>query len=202
MAGTIGVPTDKARAHLEYLIANNTSRKRISRDSGVARQTVIGILQGKTQRISKQSEEQLLRVTAAAMTIPAGMLDALGSRRRVRALIAAGHSVPVIAARARLSMAEIAAIASGRQGVVTPSTDTKIRKTFDVMQLEIGRSAAARQLGAERRWTLPLEWDDENIDDPFHKPCRSSNGRKGEIAKALDNARNARPRRRQLVAAA
>ncbi|WP_329405487.1 hypothetical protein OG563_26865 [Nocardia vinacea] len=200
MAGpTVSVAT--ARKHLDYLVEHETSRKRISRESGVARQTIIGILQGVTQRIAPETEQQLLRVRPAAPPIPAGHVDALGSRRRVQALIATGHAVPVIAARARLSIAEITEIALGRRLSVSEATAAKLRRVFTELELVIGRSPAARRMGASHRWSLPLEWDDDKLDDPQHRPCKTSKARMREIAEATTKSGAAGPVRRRVVAA-
>lgn len=183
MAGTT-VDTTRARQHLEYLVAHETSRKRISTQSGVARQTIIGILQGKTLRIAPQTEQQLLAVTAVREPIPAGHVDALGSRRRVRALIATGHPVPVIAAKAGLSMAVVAGVAAGKIQTVTPVEATALARAFTALELVVGRSPGARRLGAARRWALPLEWDEDDLDDPHARPCKVSKARQREITSA------------------
>ncbi|MFI8976846.1 hypothetical protein ACIGO9_28465 [Nocardia asteroides] len=179
------ISAEPSREHLEFLLSNGCTRKRISIDSGVARQTIIMILQGRKKKVVHHTHRALLKIQPARPERPAGYVDAIGSRRRAQSLIASGHTLPYVAARAGLSMRALCELVNGVTIWVDPITATKLDRTFRLMQLTIGNSAAARRLAASHRWSLPLEWDEEDLDLPGRRPQPSSRQRLREVADAI-----------------
>ncbi len=182
MAAVALVPADTVHEHLLYLL-QTSSRKRIAREAGVSRQSIIQILAGQ-RTITVTTHERLMAVEAVRPPIPDGHVDALGSIRRVQALIASGHTVPWLAARACMSMRSVLELADGSVSSVPDDVAERLDAVFRVWQLHPGRSAQSRELGRLRRWALPFEWDEDGLDDPAHKPCRWSKPRRREIKRS------------------
>lgn len=176
------VPADTVHEHLLCLLETK-SRKRIAREAGVARQSIIQILAGQ-RTVTVTTHDRLMRVQAEPVVILDDQVDALGSIRRVQALLASGHTVPWLAARAAMSMRAVMDLADEKVTSVPPEVAERLDAVFRVWQLYPGRSNRSRELGRLRRWALPFEWDEEDIDDPAHKPCRWSKPRRREITKS------------------
>lgn len=184
------ISAEPSREHLEFLLSNGCTRKRISIDSGVARQTIIMILQGRKKKVVHHTHRALLKIQPARPVQPAGYVDAVGSRRRAQSLIASGHSLPWLAAKVGMSMKALRELVNGETTWIDPLTATKLDRAFQTMQLTLGSSAGARRLAASRRWSLPLEWDEEDLDRPGRRPQPSSRQRLREVAEAV----HAKPR--------
>ena len=45
-----------------------------------------------------------------------------------------------------------------------------VKALFDELQWTPGPSDAARRLGREKRWQLPFQWDEDQIDEPDGRP--------------------------------
>jgi hypothetical protein len=56
---------------------------------------------------------------------------------------------------------------------ITAARHRQIAVLFDRLQMQPGPSARARNIGNKHGWALPLEWDEESIDDPDAKPVRA-----------------------------
>lgn len=113
--------------------------------------------------------------------------DGTGSARRLRALIAIGHSGTRLALLARqygapVSGRDIAALVmppSGAQVTVSRGTRDAICCLFDDLwdqappehsPGERAAAAAARAWARQHDWPAPAAWDDDRIDDPAYQP--------------------------------
>ncbi|WP_433662536.1 hypothetical protein ACQPW1_10480 [Nocardia sp. CA-128927] len=186
---------DTCRRHLEFLInEQNSNQSLISRETGVGRTTIVAILHHRVTAVTRETHEALMKASGRPPAAPSGFVDALGSRRRTQALIAFGHTIPYIAAKADVSMNGLRALVFDRIEHVDEATELKLERAFALLQMQPGASNAARQLGAERRWKLPFEWDEDSIAVRGVRPYPSSQERMREI-------RLARQAKAQAVAA-
>lgn len=181
------VPADAARAHITQLIdEGGSNQSRIARAADIARPTVVRIHNGNLCRITRDTHERIMRVGADDDGVPAGHVDALGSRRRTRSLVADGHTCAYIAMRSQLTLKTIWNIIDGDLAYVPTEVAHRIERAFAVMQMTPGRSVAARTYGAAQRWHLPWEWDEEDIDRRRGRPFPSSFARRQEITAAIE----------------
>jgi hypothetical protein len=94
-----------------------------------------------------------------------------GSILRLRALQAIGHSVPDLARMlGYASRSPLGSLLYGGQPHVQLATHEAIKALYDRMWNTPGPSAVSVRVAALRRWPLPLDLDDDRIDDPDYRP--------------------------------
>lgn len=107
----------------------------------------------------------------------AALVDATGTRRRLRALVAMGWSLNAIADREGCSWSRIRNWRDAE--LVQVSTVQSVRRVYDDMSMRVPqprtkseRAAVtyAKRYAARNGWVPPLAWDDETIDDPDAVP--------------------------------
>jgi transcriptional regulator with XRE-family HTH domain len=171
----IFIPSGPVLEHLEKLDRAGIGNGRIGDLAGISRRTV--------QRL--RSSETCRRGTAAkilAIPVPNGpmseeraggaRISPLGTVRRLRALTAAGYTLKILGERLGTTYQAVAAVQSGRQRYVTVRLARSVAQLFDQLQMIPGPSRSA-QLRAQRLgWALPLQWDEDRIDDPKARPFK------------------------------
>ncbi|NKS56299.1 hypothetical protein GS504_01550 [Rhodococcus hoagii] len=163
------------------------SVKAIAAAADVSDSAVRALLVGKgagiepSKRLLRTVADKLLAVPvpppgAVASHIRDGQqVDGTGTRRRLRALIAAGHSQSDLDARLGWPIGSVNRIVSGRTRAVTAGRHRETAALFTELQLIPGDSVRARARALRSRWPLPFQWDEETIDDPRARAiqCRS-----------------------------
>ncbi len=175
------VPADRARAHVTSLLATLTIGQ-VEERSGVHR-TAIRVLVGDfpgrpaSKRITRKTEAALIAVRPARLGPETrGLVDATGTTRRLRALVALGWPRKHLERRLGLSSrtAWLLTAAPRVQDQVTVGTRDAVRALYDELSLSVpGPSRAAtraRNLAVARGWPPPLAWDDDVIDEPRARP--------------------------------
>ena len=92
---------------------------------------------------------------------------AIGTQRRIRALVRIGWSQALIADACgwatEQSITELM-----RRDVVNTTTAKRVAKVYDALSMRIGPSGRSRRRAERKGWAPPLAWDD--IDDPAATP--------------------------------
>ena len=174
------------REHGRQLRRAGGSYQAIARAAGVATMTVYRLQHGEPTRnrpaparIRTQHAERLLAVTVADVLGAAARRDATGARRRLRALIAMGHSAVSLAGYLGIPPRTVWDLVRGGTATVTPSMHAAIRDLYEqVWDLRPQErtaahrrsAAAARTRAARNRWPTPMGLDDDQIDDPAYRP--------------------------------
>lgn len=99
------------------------------------------------------------------------MVPAIGTRRRIRALKAMGHSGADIAARLGTTYQAVHKIEHGTSERVWAATAENVRRVFEEMCMTLPTGyhrTRIRNAAAALRYAPPLAWD--NIDDPNEQP--------------------------------
>lgn len=108
-----------------------------------------------------------------ADTIRPALVDVTGTRRRLRALLAIGHSHSEMACRLGTTAQRLNVVVHDTgPGTVTRRTAAGVRALYDQLWDVPGSSARARAVASTRGWVPPLGWDDDDIDDPAAVPAR------------------------------
>lgn len=181
------VDPEPAREHVQLLQGHSMSLKAIAAAAGVSDSAVRALLVGKG--VGAEPSKRLLRAVAnnllAVPVPPPGIIaphirdgqqvDGTGTRRRLRALIAAGHSQSDLCTRLGWPVGSVNRIVSGRTRRVTAGRHRETVALFQELQLIPGGSVQARARALRSRWALPFQWDEETIDDPHARAiqCRS-----------------------------
>lgn len=96
------------------------------------------------------------------------LVDATGTRRRLRALAAIGWPNAAIGALAGADHSTVSAWSNNAR--VRAGTADTVRRVYDELSMTPGPSAKVRQIAARKGWAPPLAWDDDSIDDPAARP--------------------------------
>lgn len=177
-----------AREHVLRLRDQGMSLRAISIAADVSYCAVRALLNGRKARGSGPSKEvgrvvaeKLLAVTVPppGTVVPAvrggDTVDATGTVRRLRALVAFGYDQAELCERLGWPTGTVHRIVTGRSELVTARSHRETAALFAELQLVPGTSGRARAKGERSRWALPLQWDEETIDDPAAQAvaCRS-----------------------------
>jgi len=104
----------------------------------------------------------------------AARVDATGTRRRLRALVAAGWPNVTLAAEMGYPKAVFSCLLADGQGLVAAVTARRVQELFTRLQLatppDIAALRRSRLRGCRHGWPPPLAWDEDSIDDPDTQP--------------------------------
>ena len=148
--------------------------------SGVSVPTIQRIMCGVTKRVTQETADAILGTQPhMRRKAPAPrMVDATGTIRRIRALVAVGWTFRAISARAGHSKGWAVTITYST--TVQHTTADLIARLYDEMWCmkppmgtaqERESAGRARKLAERKGWGSPLAWDDDTIDDPDAEPA-------------------------------
>lgn len=167
-----GVPVTVVAEHVARLL-RTMSAEAIAAAAGVSRATVRRVA---TQRKVRPSTATALLTVHPATSTGRHQVSALGSRRRVEALMALGWTPAEVGRAVGLTRQNFMAIASGRRAIVSAGTAQRIREVYDRLSMLLAPPGSTRTMRAHRTrmrrlaaahgWAPPLAWDDEDLDDP------------------------------------
>lgn len=176
----------QTRAHIERLHAAGWTNRQIGLAAHVARSIVSAIANGQPE-VFNRTALAILTVHVGPPPAPPST-DGTGSMRRVRALMAIGHTCPTISQHSGMSSDKLERIANGYFPTVTPQTADKVARAYRHLITTPGLSWRARKHAANKQWYGPLAWD--AIDDPKCKPdTATGRERPGREKKPVDPQR-------------
>lgn len=159
---TTRVPAEPACQHVQKLLDAGSTKSSIARAAGISLTTMRKLCAG-CDTISARTHKSIMAITAPPTP---GILPALAYNRRIRALRAAGYTVPEIADHTGLDEATITGLSHDWRDTVTQTTADRIRHTYNQLAHKPVRPASTRV--AKYNWPKPYDWD--NIDDPEEQP--------------------------------
>jgi hypothetical protein len=176
------VDAQPARDHLAVLAAAGIGYKRAAQLAGVS-VTVCARLAGyhdsrPANRVRPSTLAKLLAVQPVPRNAnPGAYVDATGTGRKVRALVAIGWSQAEIGRRIGVSASNVADYTNATfASRITAGRWVRIDDLWRDLCMTPGPSLRARRHAAARGWPPPLAWDD--IDDI---DCRADLGASGRI---------------------
>jgi DNA-binding Xre family transcriptional regulator len=117
------------------------------------------------KKMHRAVAERILAVRPAELD-PQQLVPAIGSTRRVKALIAIKHGNKDIAAESGVSKEVISYLANDRLENVRADTAEKIRYGYARLSMQPGTSSRSLQRASVDCWLPPAAWDDDLIDLP------------------------------------
>jgi transcriptional regulator with XRE-family HTH domain len=164
------VAATEARAHITALAVDGMTNRSISERSGISERTVGLIANGRQTVIHADTAAAILGVTLELR--PRSQVPAVGSIRRVRALIWQGHTRSWICAETRAASRTVRLLSNGKLDRVTVITRDRLarllRDHIDRPPADSRDSRASRREARSRGWYGPGAWTD--IDDPDCDP--------------------------------
>lgn len=155
------------------------ARREIERRSAVSRVTMLRIDRGDLTRIHRATSDRILAVELASVADQrAGLVDSTGTRRRLRGLVAIGWSQARLARLLRTTAGQVHRLLED-DVLCTAETRRRVARLYDQLSgheptqataRDRQSVARARRYAAKRRWSLPVAWDDDELDDPSAAP--------------------------------
>lgn len=189
-AVTAYVDGDLVRDHVRSLMAQGMGWKRVAQAAGLSCSTVYPILYGKYLDSPGHPEHRPPRVKVSRRVADAllaveldladgALVDGNGTRLRLRALVSLGWSRSRLAEMLNIAPANATPLFEGRR--VTRATRDRVAALYEQLWdtppattrrgEERGITMAQRE-AARRRWPMPMDLDDDRIDDPTYRPRR------------------------------
>lgn len=161
------VPATAAAEHIQNL-RKTMSWTDIRAASGCSAAHLRNIATGREPRINRVTHNKILAVQPS----PRGhiFISALGSQRRIQALMARGHSQYVIADAAGSTQHRIGQICNG-QPTVRLHLAQRIAAAYRQLADSEGTSARGRGIAKRKGWPGPDYWDEEDFDNPDFTPA-------------------------------
>lgn len=167
------VDADPVREHVRTCQAAGMSPAAIARSAGVSASTLSRIMRLRIVRLQAPVADRILAVQ------PRRPVSAIGLTRRVRALAARGWSVTQIARAGGLNLDTVKEYRRGTvlapkpravAGILTAYAQLSMATPPERTRWERNAVAGVRTRAARAAWAVPLQWDDEEIDDPSAQP--------------------------------
>lgn len=98
-----------------------------------------------------------------------GRQPAVGTTRRLRALVAIGYSPADLQRHLGIGTA-IGYLLAGTRPTVNHTTATRVQTLYNELSMIPGPKQSARDLAVQRGWAPPLAWDEDSIDSPEATP--------------------------------
>lgn len=171
------VDAGPVHAHLSRLVAAGWSYRAISEAAGVAPTTVHKITHRGQATVRRDVAARILRVRAdqvlARRANPAGFVPAVGTRRRIEALLALGWRHEDITAASGLPGAGRSGVVLHQRGDwVAKATHDAIVTAYAALSSRRGPSERTRRRALDLGYAPPAAWDDDaDQDDPDAAPA-------------------------------
>jgi DNA-binding CsgD family transcriptional regulator len=154
------VSPQQARRHIIRLVEQGCPLYVIADQAGVNQRTVADIAADGRAFIYRHTEQAILAVDGGHGHI----IPAIGTHRRIQALMAIGYPFADIAKRLGVHHDRIRQYLI--QEAIYTRTAARIARMYDELSMTPGPSRRARSIAARRGYLPPLAWDDDTIDDP------------------------------------
>ncbi|MFF7067345.1 helix-turn-helix domain-containing protein [Streptomyces pseudovenezuelae] len=178
------VDAEPVRVHIRYLQSCHMGLRAIAAAAGVDRKRLQCILKGRPER-GTGPQEKIRPVLAAAVLAVEPTLDnlggavvisALGTVRRLQALVAAGWSQEHLAVELDMSSTNVSRLINGDAVIVR--TARRVRDLYDLLwNVDPGQHGArpddvtrTKARAATAGWAPVGAWDEDTLDDPAALP--------------------------------
>jgi hypothetical protein len=178
------VDAEPARLHVKELQARGLGLRRIAQLAGLNRKILQYLMSGRPDRgtgpcqeVTAETASKILAVelparphsdNAAHQPVPA-----VGTIRRLQALVAFGYPRSYLASRLDIQPGNATRLFDDSTTHVLAITARRVEALFGELQLTPGPGIRARNEGRRRGWPLPMQWDEDCIDDAGSEADRS-----------------------------
>lgn len=139
----------------------------IASTAGVAASTVQSLKY--RDEIYAESARRIMAVRDPRV-LPGAHVCAVGTRRRLQALVAIGYDQSVLSRRLGMMEYNVSMLIIGRRDQTTPATVAAVKALFKELEPTHGGSKRALNRAQLNGWVPPMAWDEDAIDDPTAQP--------------------------------
>lgn len=168
---SILVDSAPAREHLTMLREAGDSLTGIAERYSLSRYTLHKISCGLWPRINAATEAKILAIHPGTATDDHRSVSAVGARRRVRALMAAGHSLNAIKDAVGMQHNTASVLVNGRHPTIKYELNERVKAGYLLLAGSRGESVRSLRRAEREGWPDPVWWEDMGrIDDPEFDP--------------------------------
>lgn len=165
------LPASPVTEHINNLLDAGMSISRIAKLAGVGRDTISDHSRSVFPTILRNRATRILAVRPDDRDNN-GLVPALGTRRRLQTLYAAGHGAYLIASKANgLTPRAIDYILNGQRSSVTIATRDAVATAYTALAAKAGSSPTSRTRAVAAGWPGPGYWDADDFDNPDFQPA-------------------------------
>jgi hypothetical protein len=157
----------QTRHHIERLIAADWTQAQIARSAGLAHHLIGDIRRGQAI-VANSTALAILSIPIGPAPADTRDVDATGTVRRLRALVAIGWPIEQLAPQFGIFSTALGNIARGELTHVRATTADTVALHYQHLTRTPGPSNRSRILARKKGWHGPAAWDD--IDDPAAMP--------------------------------
>lgn len=165
---TITVPIETVREHIRGLADLGLTHQMIANAAGVGKQTITFILERNTSYTMAGLADRILEVDHHPRPSQPLVLG-IGAQRRVRALMALGWSVAVLAEKLGYQRKTSLQRTINRTHISYDNW-ARIRDLYNELSMTPGPSPVTANRAKRRRYMPPLAWWGRDIDHPHTQP--------------------------------
>lgn len=170
----------EARERIVLLRSRGVTLRMLT-EHGVSR---VGVRNIETKpRIRKLTAAKVMAIPVPGLIRTGAPVDATGTSRRLRALVAMGWPQTLIGEQLGTTQTGVSAFIQREH--VCSETAVAVRELFDRWAMLPGPSDVSRRRARAWGWPVPLAWNEEDIDDPAATPHLG-----GGTTKAVDRIRD------------
>ncbi len=152
------------RERIALLLARGVGHQAISDATGLA----VWWLRKSTGSVRVKTQQQVFSIPIPKTVVAGGMVPAVGTLRRLKALAAIGWSLRDQGIMLGHTRSYVLQLVSRPPVEVLSSTAVKVDDLYRKLSMTTGPSSSARSRAQSKGWPPPLAWD--NIDDPNETP--------------------------------
>jgi AraC-like DNA-binding protein len=160
------VPGETVADRIRDWLNEGHSWTRIAAATGCSRRTLSGLVAGEHPTCNRDTARKILRARLGEADIPSYQpIDATGTRRRLQALMAIGHSLISIARELQHAVGALSKVVNGHYPMVRGTTARAVAALYRRWSARPGTCARSRARAATAGWPGPIAWG-RDIDDP------------------------------------
>lgn len=167
-------PAEIVRRKVEADLELGYSREELARLYGIHRDTLLALTKGTTDRVINSTALKVLNLSL--LPGQSGEVPALGTRRRLRSLVADGHTASELTRWLIEHGYEVGPVwvkrivATDQHKHVMADRARGVEALFEALCMCPGTSLHNVRQSAAKGWPRPLAWDEEMIDSPRARP--------------------------------
>jgi transcriptional regulator with XRE-family HTH domain len=158
-----------ASSHVRTLLDAGWNQRQISDAAQCAHRVVASLANNRQPTVHADLAARILAINPHPVPAPAQYVDATGTTRRIRALVAIGYTLRQLSKEIGIWPANLARIARGELAQVTVGTAASTAGVYRRLGRRPGPSRTAAARARRDGWHSPIAWGD-NIDDPNAEP--------------------------------
>lgn len=163
------IPIEPVAQHVDMLMMAGGTTTSIGEAAGVCGSIIGELARRQRQRIQVVTARKILAVQVSDLLEHGPLVSSVGAIRRVRALLAIGHTHAEINSRlpSTASRQYTMNLLSKRWPRIARGMHDAICRVYDDLSMTPGRSQVTRKRAKREGYRPPLWWDEADLDDPY-----------------------------------